>query len=151
MLEILVFQNVIPPMVDRGTPYSYPLRLNIDFSKCYWRTYYTRGDNKLYPQKTEKKMSAKTYRMSRRGDLPQNASNSDSWVCPSKGGTVICRSEWRQLDGMLKSWKASHRMPATDVFNFTRPGPRNRSGEAKHGILLPERGLLRPSKSENFE
>ena len=42
-------------------------------------------------------------------------------------------------------------MPAVDVLNFTRPGPRNRLGEAKHGILLPETGLLRPSKVEKFE
>ena len=33
-----------------------------------------------------------------------------------------------------------------DVLNFTRPGPGNRSGEAKHGILFPQRGLLRPSE-----
>ena len=59
-------------------------------------------------------------------------------------GVAATRRDAAVLEGV--SSDASTSDASTDVLNFTRRGPSNRLGEAKHGILLPERGLLRPLK-----
>ena len=60
----------------------------------------TRGDPRGFTSEKPKK-SLPGHITCREGQARQNASNFDNYVCPSKGRSVIRRSEWQTLDRML--------------------------------------------------